>query len=230
VPAGIDNDRYRNARYDNCGSLSIDREALVVRYPPDHKEKLRAVLLEAAVQQMKVNGFMGIGVDGIAGAAGVTSGAVYSHFTNKAGLLAAIIETYLGQVSVAADSPRDDIDGLRDFLTYYIGNAHCLDIENGCVMPALSEDVARHPAAREVYDRQATVFATRIANALGGEPLQAQQRAWSLVALMVGAVTVSRAMVPGSDAQQQVLRAGLAAAMDIVDGGEADGPTGGSAI
>lgn len=198
--------------------MSIDRKALAVRYPPDHKEKLRAVLLEAGVEQMKVNGFNGIGVDGIASAAGVTSGAVYSNFTNKAGLLTAIIETYLGQFSAAPDSPRDSIDGLKDFLAYYIGDGHCLDVETGCVMPALSADVARNPAAREVYDRQATVFATRIANALGGEPQQAQQRAWSLVALMVGAVTVSRAMVPGSPSQQQTLQAGLVAALAIVDG------------
>lgn len=205
--------------------MSIDREALVVRYPPDHKEKLRAALLEAAVEQMKINGFMGIGVDGIASAAGVTSGAVYSNFTSKAGLLTAIIETYLGQFSDAPDSTQDDIDGLKDFLAYYIGTTHCLDVENGCIMPALSEDVARHPAAREAYDRQATAFATRIANALGGEPEQAQRRAWSLVALMVGAVTVARAMVPGSPSQQQALQAGLAAALAIVDGHDDHGST-----
>ena len=197
--------------------MSIDGKAPGVRYPPDHTEKLRGALLHAAVEQMKVNGFNGIGVDGIASAAGVTSGAVYSNFTNKAGLLAAIIETYLGQFSAGPDSPNDDIDGLKDFLAYYIGDTHSADVETGCVMPALSADVARHPAVREIYDRQATVFATRIANALGGDPQQAQQRAWSLVALMVGAVTVSRAMVPGSHSQQQALEAGLAAAIAIVD-------------
>lgn len=191
-----------------------------MRYPPDQKDKARAALLEAGVEQMKANGFNGIGVDGIASAAGVTSGAVYSNFTNKAGLLTAIIETYLGQFSAAPDSPQEDIEGLKEFLAYYIGNTHCLDVKNGCVMPALSEDVARHPAAREVYDRQATAFATRIANVLDGEPQQAQQRAWSLVALMVGAVTVSRAMVPGSHSQQQALQAGLSAAIAIVDGDE----------
>ncbi|MGH2874760.1 MAG: TetR/AcrR family transcriptional regulator [Solirubrobacteraceae bacterium] len=197
--------------------MSIGGKELGVRYPPDQKEKARAVLLEAGVEQMKANGFNGIGVDGIAGAAGVTSGAFYSNFANKAEMLAAIIETYLGQFSDTPDSPHDDIDGLKDFLAYYIGDAHCLDVETGCVMPALSEDVARHPAAQAVYDRQATAFATRIANALGGDPQRARQRGWSLVALMVGAVTVSRAMVPGSPSQQQALRAGLAAAIDIVD-------------
>jgi TetR/AcrR family transcriptional repressor of nem operon len=197
--------------------MSIDGEELGVRYPSDQKEKARAALLEAGVEQMKANGFNGIGVDGIAGAAGVTSGAFYSNFTNKAEMLAAIVETYLGQFSAAPDSPHDDIDALKDFLAYYIGNAHCLDVETGCVMPALSEDVARHPAIREVYDRQATAFATRIANALGGDPQRAQQRAWSLIALMVGAVTVSRAMLPGSPSQQQALQAGLAAAIAIVD-------------
>jgi TetR/AcrR family transcriptional regulator, transcriptional repressor for nem operon len=197
--------------------MSIDDEELAVRYPPDQKEKARAALLEAGVEQMKANGFNGIGVDGIAGAAGVTSGAFYSNFANKAEMLAAIIDTYLGQFSAGPDSQNDDIDGLRDFLAYYFGNAHCLDIGTGCVMPALSEDVARHPVAREVYDRQATAFATRIANALGGDPRRAQQRAWSLVSLMVGAVTVSRAMVPGSASQRQALQAGFDAAIAIVD-------------
>ena len=189
-----------------------------MRYSPEHTEKLRAALLEAGVEQMKIHGFNGIGVDGIASAAGVTSGAVYSNFTNKAGLLTAIVETYLGQFSAAPDAPRDDVDGLKDFLAYYIGDTHSLDAQTGCIMPALSEDVARNPAAQVAYDRQATVFATRIAQALGGEPEQAQRRAWSLVALMVGAVTVSRAMVPGSSSQQQALHAGLAAAIAIVDG------------
>lgn len=166
---------------------------------------------------MKVNGFNGIGVDGIASAAGVTSGAVYSNFTNKAGLLTAVVEAYLGQFSAAPDSARDDIEGLKAFLAHYISDEHCADIEGSCVMAALSEDVARIPAAREVYERQANIFADRIANALGSEAQQAQLHAWSLVALMVGSVTVSRAMVPGSDSQRQVLQAGLAAALAIVD-------------
>src|SRR5690349_11230049 len=47
----------------------------VMRYPPDQKAKARASLLEAGLTSMKVAGFNGIGVDGLAAAAGVTSGA-----------------------------------------------------------------------------------------------------------------------------------------------------------
>lgn len=53
-------------------------------------------MLRAGTQSMKVSGFHGIGVDGLAAAADVTSGACYSNFANKEAMLQAIIDASLG--------------------------------------------------------------------------------------------------------------------------------------
>jgi AcrR family transcriptional regulator len=68
-----------------------------MRYPPDHKAKAREQLLQAGMRSMKTAGFNGIGVDGLAAEAGVTSGAFYSNFKNKEAILEAIIDTAVAE-------------------------------------------------------------------------------------------------------------------------------------
>ena len=54
-----------------------------MRYPSDHKARARRTLLEAGTRSLKSSGFNGIGVDGLAAAAGVTSGTFYSNFPQR---------------------------------------------------------------------------------------------------------------------------------------------------
>jgi AcrR family transcriptional regulator len=61
-----------------------------MRYPPDQKAKAWAA--QAGARAFRKCGFNGIGVDGLAAAAGVTSGAFYSNFANKEELLAACLD------------------------------------------------------------------------------------------------------------------------------------------
>jgi AcrR family transcriptional regulator len=70
-------------------------------YPADQKVKARAALLGAGTRSMKVAGFNGIGVDGLAAEADVTSGAFYSNFANKEAMLEAIIEAAVGEPFVS---------------------------------------------------------------------------------------------------------------------------------
>ena len=62
-----------------------------MRYSPDHKARAREALLRAGARSLKTSGFNGIGVDGLAAAAGVTSGAFYSNFPSKEAMLEAVI-------------------------------------------------------------------------------------------------------------------------------------------
>lgn len=57
-------------------------------------------ILESAVESFSVEGFAGVSLDDVARAAGVTRGAVYHHYRNKAGLFRAVAS--LLQESVAA--------------------------------------------------------------------------------------------------------------------------------
>ena len=73
-----------------------------MRYPSDQKAKARQAILQAGAAALRTNGFNGIGVDGLAASAGVTSGAFYSNFSNKEALLEEVIETCLGEPFVGS--------------------------------------------------------------------------------------------------------------------------------
>jgi AcrR family transcriptional regulator len=84
----------------------------------------RAALLVAARARFGVNGFAATSVEDVAGAAGMTIGALYHHFGNKTELFAAVFEQVhlevLARNARAATEGEDDVDGLRrafdDFL------------------------------------------------------------------------------------------------------------------
>ena len=62
-----------------------------MRYPPGHKEEKRKELLAISGAAVQQGGFAATGVDALMQAAGVTSGAFYSHFASKGELLKAVI-------------------------------------------------------------------------------------------------------------------------------------------
>jgi AcrR family transcriptional regulator len=176
-----------------------------MRYPPDHKAKAKKAILQAGAKALRTNGFNGIGVDGLAASAGVTSGAFYSNFSNKEALLEEIIETCVGEPFIDSEggSLAQRQDRLRDWLAMYISAGHRADPASGCVMPALSADVARaNPRARAVYKRKILKLVRKMSNALDGAEPDREKRAWSIIAIMVGAITISRAMPDGEEADR----------------------------
>lgn len=62
----------------------------------------RTQILEAAITQFRQRGFHGVGVDDIAGAVGITGGALYRHFRNKDELLAQTILVGVERLEAAA--------------------------------------------------------------------------------------------------------------------------------
>ncbi|HEX7132120.1 MAG TPA: TetR/AcrR family transcriptional regulator [Iamia sp.] len=67
----------------------------------ERRSETRAALLEAGATLFAERGIAGASVDAIASAAGRTSGALYDHFGSKEGLLFALLETWVGDASVA---------------------------------------------------------------------------------------------------------------------------------
>ncbi len=103
----------------------------------------------------------------------------------------------------------------------YISGAHRADAANGCVMPALSADVARSSdTVREIYRQRMRELIAKTARVIGGDVGVAESRAWTVVALMVGAVSVARALPEGDEAER-VLDAALQQAVAVIDGAQA---------
>lgn len=178
-----------------------------MRYPPDQKAKAREAILQAGAQALRTNGFNGIGVDGLAAAAGVTSGAFYSNFSNKEALLESVIEACLGKPFIDSDaaSVTERREQLKGWLVEYISQYHRENPALGCVMPTLSADVARAGSVvRDAYGRKMLELVRKISTALDGPEQDRERRAWSIVAMMVGAIGISRAMPDGEETNRAI--------------------------
>ena len=162
-------------------------------------------MLRAGARAMKTRGFNGVGVDGLAAAAGMTSGAFYSNFTNKEALLEAVIDAGLGEPFVTDTTSTTRAQGrarLISFVNDYLSADHSTDPAEGCVMPALSADVSRaEPSVKDAYQRKMTALVDRIAELLDGDEADRLRRAWSIVALMVGSILISRGIPEQSESR-----------------------------
>jgi TetR/AcrR family transcriptional repressor of nem operon len=176
-----------------------------MRYPSDQKARAKQAILQAGTRALRMNGFNGIGVDGLAASAGVTSGAFYSNFSNKEALLEEVIETCVGEPFIDSESGSlaERRERLKEWLAMYISAYHRADPASGCVMPTLSADVARsNPQIRAAYRRKLLALVHKMSNVLGVAGPDREKRAWSIVAMMVGAIAISRAMPDGENADR----------------------------
>ena len=179
-----------------------------MRYPSDQKARARQAILQAGARALRTNGFNGIGVDGLAASASVTSGAFYSNFSNKEALLEEVIEACLGEpfIDLESGSLAERQERLKEWLAMYISAEHRADPASGCVMPTLSADVARsNPQIRATYKRRMSALVHKMSNALAGP--DREKRAWSIVAMTIGAIAISRAMPDGEEADQALASA-----------------------
>jgi hypothetical protein len=70
-------------------------------------------------------------------------------------------------------------------------------------MPTLSADVARsNPKTRAAYGRKMLALVRKMSDVLDVAGPDREERAWSIVAIMVGAIAISRAMPDGKQADR----------------------------
>jgi TetR/AcrR family transcriptional regulator, transcriptional repressor for nem operon len=99
----------------------------------------------------------------------------------------------------------------------YISAAHRADPATGCVMPTLSADVARaSPQIRLTYQRKMLDLVRKMSSVLGGSEPEREKRAWNIIAIMVGAIAIARAM-PDGEAAERALDAALQTAIALID-------------
>lgn len=184
-----------------------------MRRPPDHRSAARGRLVRESASRAKEYGFAASGVDALARAAGVTSGSFYKHFDSKDALLSAICEAELdvtrGRFSSSNPPSRDQVLRAVDA---YLSLAHVRSPGAGCVLPALSAEIARAPlATREVFERAYLELVAVVAEMIGDRALGN-----ALITQCVGAVCVARALATDA-AQREVLRAARTAAEHLVE-------------
>lgn len=195
-----------------------------MRYQPDHKLESREKILAAAGQAFRSRGFGGIGVDGLAKGAHLTSGAFYVHFASK-------LEAFTETVRVGLEDLRAGIAQFRTengrawldhFAAFYMGERRTCDLRQGCALPTLSAEVERVGGdARTVYQEKLLEVVAEVAAGLDGSDAERRSQAWQILAALSGGVTMARTVTDPAlsreiaQAIEQQIRRPLAQSRDV---------------
>ena len=179
-----------------------------MRYGSGHKAESKSRILEAAARQLRAKGPNRVSVAEIMSNAGLTHGAFYAHFDSKNALVAEAVSemfTDAGDRAVGlSDWPAYEGEelraALRTFLKAYLSASHRDKPEGGCPLPALAAEISRADVrTRNNFTIGLNRMTARIENALSRlARTEADADARAVVAQMVGAVSLARAIGPGA--------------------------------
>lgn len=161
------------------------------------KEESKARILESAGRGFRSRGFGGSGVDGLAKDASVTSGAFYAHFKSKAAAFQAAVVSGLDDLRRGVDRTREEMgERWREwFIDFYLGDRRTCDLAESCALQSLSSEVARaDDDTRGAYETELAAIIESVAGGLEGKPKARREEATALLAMLVGGVTLSRAV------------------------------------
>lgn len=117
-----------------------------MRYPPGHKEEVRARLVKAASHALRRDGLDGISIPALMKKAGLTHGGFYAHFTDKDEVVAAAVRDAADETAgrvFRAGEPGDGAAPLARVLGAYCSAEHAGRPGEGCVVAALGAEGRR---------------------------------------------------------------------------------------
>jgi len=162
------------------------------------KQDTKKRIILAASHRFRNHGFNGVGVDGIAKSAGVTSGAFYAHMGSKDGAVEAALLLGLDEVVVAIPAMQQEHGKgwVVAFAEYYLGEDHRENRESGCAMTTLSPEVVRAtPELRAIYEAKMQEIVLLMAEGLSGASRdECESRAWAILGILIGGLTLARAV------------------------------------
>lgn len=161
-------------------------------HPVGKKEESRARILASAGRGFRRHGFGGLGIDGLAKAAGVTSGAFYAHFKSKT-------EAFRAAVGAGMAELADGVAGMKAeggawvarFVDFYLTERRTCDLDESCALQSLTTEVARaDPETRADYEAELRRTIDTLASGVDGD----RSRAIAMLAALSGGVSMARAV------------------------------------
>ena len=155
-----------------------------MRYGPGHKEEARSNILSAAGRGFRRLGYGGIGVDGLAKEAGVTSGAFYGHFPSKADAFKAAAVAGLVELREAIEHLRatQGDSWLEKFVDFYMSVRRTCELGESCALQSMTPEVARaDPDTKAAYETEMVRVVDAVAQGLSRGTLTARRKsAWAI--------------------------------------------------
>lgn len=164
----------------------------------EQKAHTRQRIVEAAGRSFRKGGFGGIGVDGLAKGAGVTSGAFYVHFDSKNAAFREAVVNGMADLKAGVQHYQATYGPTwwEEFVRFYLGAKRRCDLAESCSLQSLSPEVARAaPEVRAAFEAGLQdVASTILSGPRAPKAPRDEQAACSALAALVGAVTLARAV------------------------------------
>ncbi|MEZ4439982.1 MAG: TetR/AcrR family transcriptional regulator [Polyangiaceae bacterium] len=178
-------------------------------YTPEHKQRTRERIVDAASRLFRSQGYQGTGVDTLMAAAGLTRGGFYAHFRDKAELFAAALHSAFDESEANLLGGRlAELRGaawVREAGRRYLRASHLRRPDQGCAIPALGVEVSRSEAdVASTFRARVDHLLEAMAERIGGSPEDARRLATAMLASWVGALVMARAM-PGRRRAEELL-------------------------
>jgi TetR/AcrR family transcriptional regulator, transcriptional repressor for nem operon len=167
-----------------------------MRKSRDAASETRRKIVKTAARQFRKHGFGGIGVADVMAKSGLTHGGFYKHFASKNALVTEACEWALAAsrnelAALAEAAPPGQ--GLDAIVCAYLSMEHRDHAERGCVISALAAEAVRLDApTKKAFSEGQEAQVSLIAALLPGTKDDAMQSAGAILAIMVGALTISR--------------------------------------
>lgn len=184
-------------------------------YPKGHKIKVRNKIVESAAQAFRTHGIHDVSVPFIMKGAGLTHGGFYSHFDNKEQLVAeacryAISDT-IALLQKVADQEEQN-PKINAVIDYYLSPYHRDKTEMGCIIPALSTELAHSSEdVRQVFTQELERMIDFISTLAGIDTSKGS----ALFSTMVGSLILART-VNNPELSDNLLSAGKQSAKKLV--------------
>ena len=170
-------------------------------YTPEHKQKTRTRIVQAARKLFNIRGFEAVSITDIMGEAGLTHGGFYKHFSTKDDLYHEAVLEFICQDMPEAwqrrhvDPAQRGPALARMILEAYLSDDHFEDRDASCPMIALPSDVQRgKPAVKDAFRQVLEMMTGAFEANLEPSSRPTRQRALALVSMAVGAMVLARAV------------------------------------
>jgi TetR/AcrR family transcriptional regulator, transcriptional repressor for nem operon len=165
----------------------------------EQKERTHEGILESAAELLRTRGIAGARVADVMKGAGLTVGGFYAHFGSKEALVDEALRRTCDGLRARLFSRLDEkpaADRAEVVLKRYLSAAHRDARSMGCPMPAVVGEIGTSaPEHGAVLAEQLEAFASELEQHLpAGRATPRRAAALGLVALMVGGISLARAL------------------------------------
>jgi TetR/AcrR family transcriptional repressor of nem operon len=175
----------------------------------EKKQKSHEAILASAAALLRERGIKASSVLDVMKGAGLTVGGFYGHFDSKEHLFTQTIRSAASTMwtrllsTAKGSSPRERA---RSVMDQYLSRAHRDNAAAGCLLPSAAPEVAREGEPyRSALEAELAGFVSSLSEVLGPGASH-REEATGLIALMYGALSLSRA-VAGTPLSDEFLQA-----------------------